>query len=101
MKFLVINEAPFEQIEEIIRLNANVNAVNKIGLTPLMMACRVGDTKMVHLLMKNGASALQRGNKAGLGRTALFEIFLSLFDFYIKIFQGIGARFTKVKKLQK
>jgi ankyrin repeat protein len=49
-----------------------------------MMACRVGDTKMVHLLMKNGASALQRGNKAGLGRTALFEIFLSLFDFFIK-----------------
>jgi ankyrin repeat protein len=49
-----------EQIEELIALKANVNHVNKYGLTPLMVACRLGDVKMVHILMRKNAAALQK-----------------------------------------
>jgi hypothetical protein len=57
---LVLNDAAVEQIEELITRKANVNYVNKYGLTPLMMACRLGDVKMVHVLMRKNASALQK-----------------------------------------
>jgi ankyrin repeat protein len=68
---LVMNEASVEQIQELLLLKANINYVNKFGITPLMLACKLNDTKMIHVLMKNGAVALQKGNTFGLGRTAL------------------------------
>ncbi len=57
---LVMNDATVEQIEELIALKANVNLSNRHGLTPLSMACRLGEVKMVHILMRNNAAALQK-----------------------------------------
>ena len=68
----VLNEASVEQVEELVGpLQANVNRVNRFGLTAVMFACRIRNSKMLHLLLRNGASLMQKGNKAGLGRTAL------------------------------
>jgi len=70
---VVLNEASVEQVEELINeLKANVNLVNRFGLSALMYACRINDSKMLHVLLRNGAALMQRGNKAGLGRTVLF-----------------------------
>lgn len=60
---MVLNEAIVEKIEALITLKADVNYVNKHGFTPLMMACRAKDMKMIHVLMRNNASALQKGLK--------------------------------------
>ena len=68
----VLNEASVEQVEELIGpLQANINKVNRFGLTALMYACRIRNSKMLILLLRNGASLMQKGSKAGLGRTAL------------------------------
>ncbi len=68
----VLNEASVEQVEELVGpLQANINKINRFGLTALMFACRIRNSKMLHLLLRNGASLMQKGNKAGLGRTAL------------------------------
>ena len=53
-------------------LQASINRVNRYGLTALMYACRIRNSKMMHLLLRSGASLMQKGSKAGLGRTALF-----------------------------
>lgn len=57
---LVLNDAQIEKIEELLGLKANINAVNRFGLSSLMYACRLNNTKMVHMLMRNQASALQK-----------------------------------------
>lgn len=58
---MVVNEAVVEKIEILINTYAaDINQPNKFGMTPLMMACRMKDMKMVHVLMRNGASALQK-----------------------------------------
>ena len=58
---LVINDAPVEKLESLLgRKNCNINASNRHGLTPLMIAARMNNVKMVHVLMRNGASALQK-----------------------------------------
>lgn len=68
----VLNLSASEVIEDmIISLKCNVNAVNQYGFTPLMMACRLKDTKMIHVLMRNGVSALQTGGLRGGERTAM------------------------------
>ena len=68
----VLNLSPSETIEEmIVTLKCNVNQVNQYGITPLIMACRMKDTKMIHVLMRNGVSALQTGGRAGGERTAM------------------------------
>jgi len=65
---MLLNEVATEKIEELIPFKIDVNHVNRYGMTPLMLACRLKDMKMVHVLMKNGASALHKGES---GRTAL------------------------------
>jgi ankyrin repeat protein len=57
---LVLNDAQIEKVEELLTLKANINMVNRFGFSPLMMACRQNSTKMVHILMRSGASALQK-----------------------------------------
>ncbi len=65
---MLLNEVATEKIEELLPFKIDVNHVNRFGMTPLMLACRLKDMKMVHVLMKNGASALHKGEN---GRTAL------------------------------
>lgn len=57
---LVMNDAQIEKVEELLALKANINLVNRFGLSPLMLACRMSNNKMVHILMRSGASALQK-----------------------------------------
>lgn len=57
---MVLNEAVVEKVELLLSYKADINMTNKFGFTPLMMACRLKDLKMVHVLMRNGASALQK-----------------------------------------
>jgi ankyrin repeat protein len=57
---MILNEVAAERVDELIAMKADVNMPNKYGITPLMLACRLRDTKMVHVLMKSGASALQK-----------------------------------------
>jgi len=68
---MVLSAAPIELIDEVLLKKPNINAVNKFGMTALMMACRIKDIKMVHMLMRNGAAATQSGGKRGHGRSAL------------------------------
>jgi acyl-CoA-binding protein len=60
MLCFILNDASGEKIEQIIKLKADMNRPNKYGITPLMLACRLKDTRAVHVLMKTGASALQK-----------------------------------------
>ena len=57
---LVVNDAQIEKVEELLTLKANINYVNRYGMSPLMLACRTNNSKMVHILMRSGASALQK-----------------------------------------
>ncbi|KAJ1438574.1 hypothetical protein B484DRAFT_416168, partial [Ochromonadaceae sp. CCMP2298] len=66
---LVLNDAPVEKAEELMRLKVNANYVNRFGFTALSFACRTTNTKMLHVLLRGGASALQKDDKRG--RTAL------------------------------
>ena len=56
----MINDSPLELIEALIKLKVNLNYVNRHGLTALSMACRLNSSKLVHVLMRNGASAITR-----------------------------------------
>ena len=67
----VLTQAPTELIEELVQRKSNINSVNMYGQTPLMMSCRLKDTKMIHALMRLGCSALQDGGRAGGGLTAM------------------------------
>jgi hypothetical protein len=57
---MIINETSIEKVETLITLQADMNKANKYGITPMMMASRMKDSKMIHILMKSGASALQK-----------------------------------------
>jgi len=61
----MINDSPLELIEALIKLKVNLNYVNRHGLTALSMACRLNSSKLVHVLMRNGASAITRDNIIG------------------------------------
>ena len=51
---------------------ANVNAVNRYGMSALMLACRMKETKTILYYMENaGADEAVSGGLRGLGRTAL------------------------------
>lgn len=67
----MLTGASAEVVEELVRLKADINAVNKFGLTPLIMACRMRDTKSIHMLMRAGASAIQDTGRKGGGRTCV------------------------------
>lgn len=67
----VINSVPAEYVEEFARKRGNINYVNKFGMTALMTACRLRDTKMIHVLMKSGAAATQKAGRKGKDMTAL------------------------------
>jgi hypothetical protein len=77
---LVLNDAQIEKIEDLLSLKANINAVNRFGMSALMFACRLNNSKMVHILMRSQASALQK------------VICLLLFDFIF--FEENKAHFT-------
>lgn len=68
---MVLSSAPIELIDEILLKKPNVNAINKFGMTALMMACRIKDIKMIHMLMRSGAAATQTGGRRGHGRSAI------------------------------
>lgn len=67
----VLTGATSDDFDELIRRKADINAVNRYGLTALILACRLKDTKIIHVLMRSGASALQDGGRKGGGRTAI------------------------------
>ena len=67
----VLTGANSDDFDELIRCKADINAVNRYGLTALILACRLKDTKIIHVLMRSGASALQDGGRKGGGRTAI------------------------------
>lgn len=67
----ILTGATSDVVEELIKLEADINAVNKFGLTPLILACRLKEPKSIHILMRSGASALQDGGNKGGGRTAI------------------------------
>jgi ankyrin repeat protein len=56
-----------EMARTLIARGANVNVVDKLGMTPLLWAANVdfGDTAMIELLLKSGAKTDAR-NKDGL-----------------------------------
>jgi hypothetical protein len=78
---LLITDSPTEHVEELVAKRVNVNAVNRFGITPLMLACRLKDIKFVHVLMRNGAYALQTGGMTDDGY-ASFDTLHELY-FYI------------------
>lgn len=92
MLCMLLNAVGGEKMEDLLRMKADINLVNKHGLTPLMMAARLKDVRAVHVLMKNGAAAIQKGSSS---RTVLHhcaihhseEIVRVLID-YLK--EGIG-----------
>jgi ankyrin repeat protein len=67
----ILNDAPSECMEELITMKADINLVNKFGLSALMLAARLKDARAVHLLMKRGASALRK-----VGINANYQSFL-------------------------
>ena len=68
---LMLNSATTEQVQTLIQRGAHINAVNRYGMTPLMLACRLKDVKMIHVLMKTGADEVGSEGSRGKGRTAL------------------------------
>jgi ankyrin repeat protein/acyl-CoA-binding protein len=68
---LILCESAVETVEELVHMKADINKVNKFGVTPLMMACKLKLTKIVHMLMRLGASVMQTGGKIGKRFTAL------------------------------
>lgn len=60
LSMLVLNDAQIEQVEELLQLKANINMVNRYGFSSLMLACRLNNSKMVHILMRSGVSALTK-----------------------------------------
>lgn len=68
---LIVTGAMPSLIEEVIKLGADVNAPNKHGFTPLILACRMRDVKLIHSLMRADALEIQTGGRVGNGRTPL------------------------------
>lgn len=68
----LLNNPSVEIVEDLLlKFKANINFINKFGVSPLMLACRLRDTKWLHILMKNGASVLQKSGRRGQGMSAL------------------------------
>lgn len=67
----VLNLSPTETIETLVNLKCNINRVSQFGLTPLIIACRTKDQKMIHVLFKLGVSAMQDTGFKGAGMTAM------------------------------
>jgi len=65
---MLIAEAQTEQIEALLKLKADINYVNRHGMTPLMLACRMKDTKLVHVLMRAEANVYTHAGSAGGGK---------------------------------
>jgi ankyrin repeat protein/acyl-CoA-binding protein len=99
----ITNEVPAEYFERILEYKVNLNYVNNFGFTPLMLSCRLRTTKMIHLLMKSGCSAIQSGGTAGNGMTAMHwcavhsadEEAKIIYD-YVKDGGGDAMRLTKL-----
>jgi ankyrin repeat protein len=68
---LILCECAVEEVEELVLLKADINKVNKYGVTPLMLACKLKLTKIVHMLMRVGASVMQTAGKIAKRVTAL------------------------------
>uniref|UniRef100_A0A8C2ZIW7 Ankyrin repeat domain 61 n=1 Tax=Cyclopterus lumpus TaxID=8103 RepID=A0A8C2ZIW7_CYCLU len=58
-------------ISELLEQEAEANAVNKAGLTPLQEACRMGNKELVDVLLRYGAN-IKRLSKAGENCLFLF-----------------------------
>lgn len=68
---VIVNNGNPDQLSKVIKGGAYVNATNRNGLTALMLACRLRDTRLVHLLLQNGADEVASEGRLGQGRTAL------------------------------
>ena len=68
MLTMLIAEAQTEQIEALLKLKADINYVNRHGMTPLMLACRMKDAKLVHVLMRAEANVYTHAGSAGGGK---------------------------------
>jgi ankyrin repeat protein len=68
---VIVNNGNPDQISKVIKGGAYINACNRLGLTALMLACRLRDTRLVHLLLQNGADEVASEGRLGQGRTAL------------------------------
>ena len=56
---LVLNDGRVDDYEELSKRKANFNAVNRNGMTALVLACILLEVKHVHGCLKNGASVFQ------------------------------------------
>ena len=68
---VIVNNGNPDQISKVIKGGAYINACNRIGLTALMLACRLRDTRLTHLLLQQGADEVASEGRYGQGRTAL------------------------------
>jgi uncharacterized protein len=68
---VIVNNGNPDQISKVVKGGAYINACNRIGLTALMLACRLRDTRLVHLLLQQGADEVTSEGRYGQGRTAL------------------------------
>ena len=68
---MILSNTQAETIEEVIKLGVNLNHVNKYGFSALMIACRIRENKMIHILVRNGATITHDGKKRGNKMTAL------------------------------
>jgi ankyrin repeat protein len=59
---LILCGSPSELIEELLALKADINAVNKFGMSALMLACRIKSVKVVHMLLRGLASSCQESS---------------------------------------
>ena len=68
---LVINESPSDFVETLFAKKVNLDYVNKYGMTALMYACRLRLVKMIHVLIRLGASTSVSTGAKGRNRTAM------------------------------
>lgn len=83
---LVINDVPVEKVESLIALHVQMDAINQYGMNALMMSCRLNNTAMVHVLMRSGASAMQKVTNALL---YYFYNVSTLFIFHIILYNNL------------
>lgn len=68
---MMLNGATVTYIETLIKYGCNINYCNKFGLTPLILACRTKDVRLIHCLMKHSADEVQSGGSVMLQRCPL------------------------------
>ena len=64
---MVLNNAPAEHIEELVRRGVNLTYSNEQGMTALMYACRNKEDKLLHILIRNGCLITAAGKGIGSG----------------------------------